>query len=248
MSVQRGFMIALSIIACGATLGCQNDDDDSPAGATTTPQGTQGTNQRAGQGGASNAASNASRMAGTGGGAASARGGSGTSQTSGGRADAGAGTVGGAGDALDDEQVAQFMLTVNRGEIEQGELAMMRASDERVRAYATRMVTEHTAANVALTALTERLGIIPMETAQSRQVMAEAGSTLESLRAAPDAEFDLAYMTAQVMQHERVLMVFDSVGPDLADDDLRGATEMMRRSVAEHLEDGRTLQTALSGD
>jgi putative membrane protein len=245
MSFQKRFIIVfVSVIAFGGALGCGHSDDDTTTRSTTTSRAVQGANQQGGRGGTTGGA------AGSGGARAAARGGNGASQdpSTTGRADAGAAAAGSDGDALDDEHAAQVMLTINSGAIMQGELAVMRAADERVRAYATRMVTEHTAANAMLMALTGRLGITPMDTDLSRQLLADATSALASLRGAPEAEFDLAYVTAQVMQHERALMLFDSLEPQLADDDLRAATEMLRRTVAEHLDDGRTLRAALGDD
>jgi putative membrane protein len=149
---------------------------------------------------------------------------------------------------LTDAQVVQLMQNVNEGEIMQGELAMTRADAAAVQAYATRMVAEHTAANAALTALIDAQNITPAESPAGAQLSAEAMATLISLRGAEEADFDRAYVTSQVMQHERVLGILDGALPDLTDDEVRDAAEAMRGAVAEHLEDARSLLEELGED
>jgi putative membrane protein len=152
----------------------------------------------------------------------------------------------GAMESLNDAQIAQLMMTVNSGEIMQGELATTRAADERVRLYAGRMVTEHTAANTALMALTSTLSLTPRESMTSAQLRTEAAAALESLEGASDLEFDEAYMMAQVMQHQRVLGLLTMLAPTAREDELSDATSTMRAAVEEHLEEGQELLNELT--
>ncbi|HEX8537518.1 MAG TPA: DUF4142 domain-containing protein, partial [Cystobacter sp.] len=64
---------------------------------------------------------------------------------------------------LNDEEIAQVFMTVNQGEIEQGQLALQQARNPAVREFAERMIQEHTAANQQVQTRLQNLGITPRE-------------------------------------------------------------------------------------
>jgi putative membrane protein len=227
MSIARHALIASVVGSLCWSFGCE-EDDSAEDGTSSTTQGSPAT-------GAAGATTNTPGPGASGGAA-----GAGVQGRAGSQSAAGSGGTG-AMASLDDAQIAQMMITVNSGEIMQGELATTRAADERVRVYAGRMVTEHTAANAALMALTRTLSLTPMESMTSGQLRAEATAALQSLEGTSDLEFDEAYMTAQVMQHQRVLGLLTMVGPTIREDELSEATATMREAVEEHLEDGQAL-------
>ena len=72
--------------------------------------------------------------------------------------------------AVTDPQIAAIVVAANDVDIEAGELARSRASDPEVRAFAERMVTDHTGINEAATELVGRLGVTPEPGPTSRQL------------------------------------------------------------------------------
>ena len=128
------------------------------------------------------------------------------------------------------------------GEIEQGELAMEQASNDDVVAYATRMVQEHTAANMRLTNLLEDADITAMNNMLSQQLTADSMEIIAALEDESGMDFDIAYMRSQRTVHAMVLEIVDVVLlPSVDDATLEAELEMLRPAVAEHLEDAEAL-------
>ena len=80
---------------------------------------------------------------------------------------------------LSEPQIAGIIVKVNSGEVDAGEVARSRASMGPVRAYAMRMIAEHTAANVRLGTLLDRLGIAPADSAVRQQVSMQGFTMVE---------------------------------------------------------------------
>ncbi|ATB39749.1 hypothetical protein CYFUS_005197 [Cystobacter fuscus] len=150
--------------------------------------------------------------------------------------------------ALSDEEIAQVLLNVNMGEIQQGELARQQATNSEVRRFAEQMVQEHTAAHQELQARLQALGITPRESPLSQQLMAESNQLLMILRASADTgTFDLAYMDVQVFLHAKTLFLMDSVlQPQLRNAELRDFALAIRGAVQRHLDTAIALQKNLS--
>ncbi len=205
-------------VAIAAATGCGDDDDSDGDGSGGTSGGSAGAS--AGKGGSSGSG-------GKGGSAGSA----GTSG-SGGAAEGGGGGV-----ELDDGEILQIVLTANSGEIEQGEVAAEMAVDEAVVTFAGTMVTEHTAALNDGEALATDADIAPTESSISAELEAESDALVTTLESTPEEDFDLAYMEAQVMVHQKVLdLLNDELIPQAEDPDLSAYLEDVKTHVEEHLE------------
>jgi putative membrane protein len=150
--------------------------------------------------------------------------------------------------ALSDEEIAQVILSVNLGEIQQGELARQQATNSEVRRFAELRVQDHTAANQQLQARLQALGITPRENPLSHQLMAESNQLLTRLRSNVGTEtFDLAYMDAQVSLHAQTLFLMDIVlQPQLRNAELRDFALTARGTVQRHLDAAVPLQKQLS--
>ena len=227
------WIVAVVAMSVGA-MGCGDDDDDVGAGGG-------GRDASVGDDGGAG-------RAGAGSGGTSGRGGTGGRSGAGGRSGsggAGAGSIddGGLADIeLSDAEVAAVLRAANTGEVEQGELAMMQASNDDVVAYATRMVDEHTAANMRLADLVDAESIEPEENALSEQLTAETMNILAELEDESGMDFDLAYMEAQRTVHAQVLEIADEVLlPSTQNADLRAELQMLRPAVADHLADAEAL-------
>lgn len=147
-----------------------------------------------------------------------------------------------------DGEVAAALAAVDRGEIAQGTLAQARASDPRVRAFGAAMVTMHTDATSRMSALCQRANITPREGDRSRRLASDGAAVQQRLDALRGAEFDRAYVDAQVAQHGDALALIDNTLVAMSHHaDLRAAlTGDVRPMVAEHLRQARELQRALA--
>ena len=141
-----------------------------------------------------------------------------------------------AGAKLSDPQIAHIAVTANAIDVEMGELARERGTDERVRAFARRMITDHTAVNEQAGALAARLGVTPEDNEVSRGLRQGGDAAKRALRAAGDAGFDRAYLEREVAYHRAVLQVLDdTLIPGAANAELRTLLEQARGAVAAHL-------------
>jgi predicted outer membrane protein len=197
-----------------------------------------------GQGGSGGAGDTAGSAA-TGGGASA----TGTAGAGNGGGNGGGGGAAGGLEQLDlsDGEIAAVVTALNTSEIQQAQLAMMRASDGEVLVFATRLVEEHTDATTALNGVLADRAIVSTESELSQQIWIEWAQVLAALQSQAGAEFELAYMQAQVPLHERSLEVINlALLPAVDDERLRGYLEVARPLVLEHLADAREIAAGLT--
>jgi len=98
-------------------------------------------------------------------------------------------------DALPDARFVGFAETVNDFEIQSGQLALSKSSNELVRSYATRAIAEHTAAAQSLSRNRSEAGVSMAPDEEVRAIAEDAMMRLKSLQG---AEFDTAFAAAQL--------------------------------------------------
>ena len=97
--------------------------------------------------------------------------------------------------ALPDSRFVGFAETVNDFEIESGQLALTRSSNENVRAYATRAIAEHTAIADSLRRNRNEAGVTMAPDEEVRKIAGDAMTRLNSLQG---AAFGTAFANAQL--------------------------------------------------
>ncbi|MBX5480727.1 MAG: DUF4142 domain-containing protein [Myxococcaceae bacterium] len=148
---------------------------------------------------------------------------------------------------LSDAQILMVLRTGNDGEIAQAQVAMQKAKSDQVRAFAEKMVEEHTQANQRLDALATQLGLTPEDSAVSVQLRAEAAQKLDILSKQTNAPFDLGYMDAQVAMHSGLLFWSDMVlMPQAQRTELKDELTAERDTAQAHLEEAFTIQKELA--
>jgi putative membrane protein len=136
-----------------------------------------------------------------------------------------------------------ILRAANEGEVTLGRWILEREAREEVRSYATKMVTEHTAANERLTQEATRLGSRIEESAFSRALEEDVRLTQLTLQATPTRGVGLTYLDSQLAAHAKVAQMLDanlgrSPGwiPELT---------AHREAVQRHLEEAAELQRKL---
>ncbi|MGN6183663.1 MAG: DUF4142 domain-containing protein [Thermoanaerobaculia bacterium] len=143
---------------------------------------------------------------------------------------------------ISDAEIAAILNVANEAEIQQGNLAMSQASNADVRAFAQRMVTEHTNAQTMAQSVFTQLGITPAENATTQFLRTQNTQLLASLGAKNGADFDQAYIQSQVQIHSALLATIDQVlMPSATSDQMRNLLSTIRASVASHLDEARNL-------
>lgn len=123
-------------------------------------------------------------------------------------------------------------------EVEMGKLAADKASSSEVKKFATQMVTDHTKTNEEL----EKIAIGKSLKVPSA-LDAEHKAKLEMLSKTTGAEFDKAYVRAQVSGHEKMQQLLDHEAKNSKDADLKMFAEKTLPTVKGHYQMATELQT-----
>ena len=146
-----------------------------------------------------------------------------------------------------DPQIAAIVVAANNVDIAAGELAKEKGSDAEVKAFAQRMITDHTAVNQQATDLVTRLAVTPEENPTSQQLTQGGESTRQTLSGLSGAEFDKAYIDNEVTYHQTVLDAIDqTLIPNADNAELKGLLEQVRPAIAAHLQHAQQIQTKVA--
>jgi putative membrane protein len=147
---------------------------------------------------------------------------------------------------LTDEQILQVAHSADLGEIEQGTLALTKAKDARVKKLAKMMVSDHTAADTKGMALGKKNNLTPAASPVSTSLESDAQAATSTLKSATGADFDKAYVDAQVKEHQAVLDTIDQkLAPAAKNADLKAFLADVRPKIATHLQHAEDLQKAM---
>jgi putative membrane protein len=154
-----------------------------------------------------------------------------------------------AASTLTEAQIASITDAANADEVEQGKLALAKATDPRVKQFARLMVAHHTEAKTKQAALLEKSHTLPEATPTSQALAKSGTDALAVLKGKSGAPFDRAYVDLQVKEHRDVLALLDDkILPAVHDAGLRQELGEARTRVADHLKAAESLQSALAGD
>ena len=131
---------------------------------------------------------------------------------------------------------AEFVKRAAEGgqkEIEAGKLALRQAASGEVRAFADRMVKDHTTSNAELLSLAD---VAPPAAPDP------AGSPVKVLAAQVGPAFDRAYMELSVTNHEVTVALFEQEAASGRDVRLKLWAEQKLPALRDHLEMARTLR------
>ena len=160
---------------------------------------------------------------------------------------------------------AEFIKRAAEGgmkEVEFGQLAQTRASDSNVKAFAERMVKDHSASNDELMSLAKKKGVtlppsakmttdatrnpdpsVPGAGEPSARGTAGAGDPLAALKG---AEFDRAYMNQMVGDHEKTVQLFEQESTSGQDAEVKAWAAKKLPTVREHLAQARSIRDRLA--
>jgi putative membrane protein len=103
-----------------------------------------------------------------------------------------------------DPQIVHIAYTAGLIDVEAGKLRLEKSQDNDVRAFAQRMIGDHTAVNDQALALVKKLNVTPEDNATSQSLTKQAETTRKKLDALTGAAFDKAYIDNEVAFHKTV--------------------------------------------
>jgi putative membrane protein len=148
---------------------------------------------------------------------------------------------------LSDAQIVEITHAANVGEIEQAKLAEKKSKDARVRKFAAMMVKDHADADAKGMKVAKKASLTPTASPTSESLASDAEGNTTSMKSQTGADFDKAYVDAQVKEHQAVLDAIDQkLVPSAQNADLKMYLGDVRTAVATHLQHAKDLQNDLS--
>ena len=145
-----------------------------------------------------------------------------------------------------DAQIAAIVVTANQVDINAGELAKAKASNKEVKAFAQRMITDHTGVNKSAVDLVTKLKVKPEENETSKSLKLGGADTIKRLKGLKGKEFDKAYVDNEVSYHQTVLDALDNtLIPNAQNDELKALLVKVRPAFVAHLEHAKQIQASL---
>lgn len=103
-----------------------------------------------------------------------------------------------------DPQIAHIAYTAGQLDVVAGKQALEKSKNEEVRAFAQRMIGDHTAVNEQALALVKKLNVTPEDNPTSQALTQAADAELKKLAGLDGAAFDKAYVDNEVLYHKTV--------------------------------------------
>ena len=147
-----------------------------------------------------------------------------------------------------DPQIAAIVVTANQVDIDAGKLAEQKAQSTEVKAFAKRMVTDHTGVNQAAVSLAQKLHLTPQSNPTSEGLKQGGEANMDALDKLSGPAFDKAYIDHEVAYHESVLDAMDKVLiPGAQNAQLKALLVKVRPAFVAHLKHAKMIQSSLAG-
>ena len=157
--------------------------------------------------------------------------------------------VAASGQAIDDARIAAVVVTANQVDIDAGQFAYSRSTNDKVKEFAQLMVNDHTAVNKAATELVTRLKVSPQASPTSEALKSGGEKTLAHLKTLKGAAFDRAYIDHEFAYHQQVIDALDTVLiPGATNAELKALLIKVRPAFIAHRDHAKSLQSMMSED
>jgi len=137
----------------------------------------------------------------------------------------------------------KFITEAARGgmaEVELGQLAKTKASNQAIRDFGDRMATDHKKANDELKQVASTKGaVVPME------ISRHDNSMTEKLEKLSGRDFDKEYIAAMVKDHKKDAKEFEDAVKDVTDPDLKAFAQKTLNVIQDHLRMARETEASV---
>jgi putative membrane protein len=146
------------------------------------------------------------------------------------------------GDKVSAEEFAKKAGAAGAAEVQMGKLGAQKATDAEVKAYAQKIVADHSKANKELMAAAKGKNLeVPTE-----PDMVHKGMMEKFERQSADQDFNHDYMQQMVRDHKKAIALFESVANDsTADPEMRALAKKTLPTLEQHLADAQKLEAKL---
>ncbi|HKO19173.1 MAG TPA: DUF4142 domain-containing protein [Acidobacteriaceae bacterium] len=145
-----------------------------------------------------------------------------------------------------DPQIVGIVVTANQIDIDHAKLALSKTHNPQIREFAQQMVTDHSAVLKSVNNLAAKLHVTPADSDTRSSLKKQADETTAHLKSLSGAEFDKAYVDAEVAYHQAVIQEVSSVLiPDAKNAELKSALQGAAPLFQGHLEHAQHLQSSM---
>jgi putative membrane protein len=145
-----------------------------------------------------------------------------------------------------DAQIAAIVVAANTVDIDAGKLAESKTRNKDVRAFAERMVADHSGVNQQAVALVTKLHVTPEENDTSKSLTQGGAATRDKLKGLSGSAFDKAYVDNEVSYHQTVLDALDkTLIPSASNAELKALLTKVRPAFVAHLEHAKHMQAQM---
>lgn len=136
-----------------------------------------------------------------------------------------------------DQQIAHFFLTLNKSEVDAGQLALRTSQNPQVLQITKTLVADHSSLNVEATALFARVGLVPQDNDSSRSLQKSADDMFAKLQTLKGAEFDKVYIAHMLHGHQEAVTNLDQILiPNVKNAEFKALLVKARGIIASHLD------------
>jgi putative membrane protein len=148
---------------------------------------------------------------------------------------------------LTDEQIVSVLHIANAGEIEQAKLAQQKGASAKVKQFAAMILRDHTDADNKGKELAQKNKFSMMATTPTgTNLENDAKQFTQSMQSMRGADFDRAYIDAQVKEHQAVIDLIDrKMMPNVQHADLKNLLNTVRPKLEMHLKEAKDIQSNL---
>ena len=143
-----------------------------------------------------------------------------------------------------DPQIVGIVEVADDIDINYAKLALSKAKDKQVKAFAQQMITDHSAVQKAVRNLAARLNVTPADSGTSDSLKAQAKQITQKLQHLRGKEFEKVYVDNEVAYHKAVINATKTVLiPSAQNAELKSALQGAQPLFLKHLEHARMVQS-----
>lgn len=144
---------------------------------------------------------------------------------------------------MSDSASANFLMKAADGglaEVSAGEMAQQKATNPRVKSFASMMVNDHSGANAQVKSLAAARNVV-LPSAPSPEHQQKAAQVNQKSGKA----FDAAYMDMMVEDHKKTISLFESASNDTKDTEVKTFIEQTLPKLRAHLDSAQAIRKAV---
>jgi putative membrane protein len=148
---------------------------------------------------------------------------------------------------ITDGEIVAIILAANNTDLSYARLVPPRARAAEVKAFAQRMLTDHTILNTQVTDIALRHNITAQDNVTSLDFRDHSADRRDILRELDGAKFDSTYIANEIQYHHELLAAIDNaLLPDARNAELRNFIVALKPAVAAHLAHAEQVRGTIS--